>query len=129
MCVYTRDFPKELEQKLDVVKSIKSVPIKEINYFVVYSTFLALIAIFAFIQEYFQFGNFFTFVILGFIPLVFMYDSVLSTRRKAMDEKVESVLATVGCTMASDEFILFKDTGEIVRLDTLCEIISSRKSY
>lgn len=129
MCLCSRDLPEELELKLDVVKSIKSVPIKEVNYLAVYLGFLVLIAVFALIQEYFQLGNFFTLVILCFIPLVSMYDFMLSRRRKIVDDKVEGILATVGCTMVSGGFILFKDTGEIVRLEVLCEMISSRKPY
>lgn len=129
MCVYSRELPKELEQKLDVVKSLKSVPVKEVNFLNMYYLFLFLIALCCLIQEYFELNNFFTFILLAFIPAVFLYDVWLSRKRKELSDKVEGVLSTVGCTMLSDDFILFKDTGDVIRFDTLCEIVSNRKPY
>ncbi len=129
MNLNNKEFPEGFEQKFDVVKSLLSVPVREINYLKLYFAFLVIIAVLAFIQEYFEFGNFFTFIVIAIIPFVFLYDSHLSRKRRALDDQVESILVTVGCTMVSGDLIVFKDTGDVVHIDELSEIIASTKSY
>lgn len=126
MYLHTRDFPEGVEQKLDVVKSLLSVPVKKLDYFGLYSFFLILIALFAFVQDYFDLHNTFVFVAFSIVPLLFWYDLKQSRKRTLLNLKVERIMAQIGCVMVSDGFVRFKDNGEVVSFEALCDFVSKK---
>ncbi len=119
--IYNKQYDLYFLYVLDVVKSIKvNKPLKRKGLLSLYGV---LVIMYALIDVLFFTITLSILLIILFLVLL-AYDSYFIYRSKSRKKVMNDYLKTIGCRLGGGSFIVVEETGEVVQLDHLRNVVS-----